>query len=41
MPTECLNELLVRIKEHTDKKSGVYLTEQQKQMIEESKNMKW
>lgn len=41
MPTECLNELLMRIKEHTNKTSGSYLTEQQKQMIEESKNVKW
>ena len=41
MPTESLGELLTRIKEHTNKTSGSYLTEQQKQMVEEAKNIKW
>jgi len=41
MDVETLNELLERIKETSEEKSGHMLTQQQQEMIEESKNMKW
>ena len=41
MDVETLNELLERIKEQNEPSKGQRLTQQQKDMLDESKNMKW